>query len=407
VPHPRDIRSLFVVLTARCNLTCGYCYQNDKSARRMDWETLRASLDWILGARGEEVELVFFGGEPLLEMPFIRRAVDYLEPQIPRGRRVKYGLVTNGTLMRGDTLDYLVAHHVDTQLSFDGVPAAQDVRGAGTFGVLDRLLDGLRERSPGFFSDELSIAITVQPVTVGHLADSVAYFLDKGVQRIGVSPVFTGSASWRVEQIHDLETQFDRILESSLDRYWATGEIPFGGFEADDAPNMHRPDALGMCGVARGEQPVVDVDGQVHGCVTFADSFQRFPSAFLKDRLASIRLGDLRDPVLPERFARFEESVHAAGIFHDKQLKRSSYRACGDCEYLTECMVCPVSIGHIPGNQDPHRVPDFPCAFNLVMLGARDRFQAAIDPRNLLRDGEQEPDDLRALAELTRGAGGP
>ena len=46
-----------------------------------------------------------------------------------------------------------------------------------------------------------------------------------------------------------------------------------------------------MCGVGRGETPSVDVDGQMHGCVMFADSYQVFPAAFLRNRFEAMRMG--------------------------------------------------------------------------------------------------------------------
>jgi hypothetical protein len=118
----------------------------------------------------------------------------------------------------------------------------------------------------------------------------------------------------------------------------------------------------------------VDVDGQVHGCVTFAGSFQSFPSTFLKSRIDSLSLGDVRDPGLADRYEAFPEAVRRAAIFHAKHDKYSSYGRCGECLYLESCSVCPMSIGHIPGNEDPDRVPDFSCAFNLVSLRYREIF---------------------------------
>jgi len=66
--------------------------------------------------------------------------------------------------------------------------------------------------------------------------------------------------------------------------------------------------------------------------------------------------------------------VKAAKIFDNKREKFSSYRECEGCKYLYECSICPVSICHVPGNSDPNRVPDMPCALNLVLLAARERF---------------------------------
>jgi hypothetical protein len=70
----------------------------------------------------------------------------------------------------------------------------------------------------------------------------------------------------------------------------------------------------------------------------------------------------------------YEDAVRRTEIFHDKQDKYSSYARCGSCRFLTTCGVCPVSIGHRRGGEDPHRVPDLQCAFYLVSLSYQARF---------------------------------
>ena len=74
-----DLQTLEIILTSRCNLCCSYCCQNARTARSMEWETLRASLDLILRSRREKVALLFIRGEPLLEFRLLRRAVEYVE----------------------------------------------------------------------------------------------------------------------------------------------------------------------------------------------------------------------------------------------------------------------------------------------------------------------------------------
>jgi sulfatase maturation enzyme AslB (radical SAM superfamily) len=371
---PGDVRTVNVVLTAGCNLRCGYCYQNDKKARSMDWDTLRATADLALGSRHDEVRILFVGGEPLLAFPLMRRAVEYVEAARPPHKTVRYDLITNGTLLRDEEARFLVDHDFEVQLSFDGVREVQDIRGPGTFAVLDRLLDSLRVRHPAFYANNLSVSLTLLAATVPRLADSVAYFFRKGVGQIAVSPAVTHQADWRAEDRAELDRQFARIFQRSVRHYRRTGEVPFLLFRRELEDSPHRPQAQSLCGVGRGETPAVDVDGQVTGCLLFAESYQKFPTAFLRTRLAPMRMGDLRDPQLPQRMAAYPEAARAAAIFHDKQDKYSSYARCGDCRFLEDCAVCPVSIGNQPGNQDPNRIPDFLCAYNLVSLAYRERF---------------------------------
>ena len=102
--------------------------------------------------------------------------------------------------------------------------------------------------------------------------------------------------------------------------------------------------------------------------------------------IEGIQWGDVRDVELESRLATYPERVKQAEIFDDKQLKRSSYGSCRDCRFLATCSVCPTAIGHIPGNADPHRVPDFLCAFNLVSLKHRALFPLS-RPKAVSRKG--------------------
>ena len=114
-----------IILTAGCNLRCSYCYQNDKKARSVDWDTLRASLDLALRSRHEKVNLLFIGGEPLLEFALMQRAVAYVEEAKACHKRIHYEIITNGMLLAEQHVEFFAAHDFDVQLSFDGVPAAQ------------------------------------------------------------------------------------------------------------------------------------------------------------------------------------------------------------------------------------------------------------------------------------------
>lgn len=393
---PTEIRDVQVILTAGCNLRCSYCYQNDKKAQAMSWDTLRAAADLLLASHEPNRRLLFIGGEPLLEFPLIRRGVEYLEAKRPPGVTVGYGVATNGTLLADDHADFLAAHGFDVQLSFDGVAPAQQLRGRGTFAVLDRLLDRLEAGHRELFKRKLTVAITLVPATIRHLADSIEYFLGKGVGRITISPAITHQPDWREEMIEALSEQFDRMHRASLEHYRRTREVPLQTFRREQQEMSDAPRRLSMCGIGGGSTVTVDANGQVHGCVMFAESYQVLPTAFLRTRLGAMRMGDLRAPELPQRLAAYPAAARAAGIFDDKQDKYSSYGRCGECRFLRECSVCPVSIGHDPANTDPRRVPDFQCAYNLVSLRSRERFpaQPGLRQRILGEDVEVELTNL-------------
>lgn len=375
-----DFRGLTLILTAQCNSHCSYCYQTAKKPRRMDWATIRAAIDLAFNSYSPEIKMVFLGGEPLLEFPKIRRAVEFSCRNAPVEKHVRYAIGTNGLLVTDQIAAFLDEHDFEVQLSFDGIARAQNYRRKGTFVLIDRLLDRLRERHPDLFRNKVRINTVLISSTIPYFADSIRYLMKKGVGRIAVSPSFTPSTGWTDEGIQDLDTQFSRIYDESMRHLEKTGEVPFCLFRKTTADNRRSVADGGMCSVTGGKNLTVDVDGQVYGCVMLAESYQEFPSAFLKMRLAPLRMGNLHDSGFCKRHAAFPEAVRGAEIFHHKQDKYSSYGRCRKCRYLNRCSVCPVSIGYDPGNTDPHRVPDFICAFNMVALKYRDRFPCIRNP---------------------------
>jgi uncharacterized protein len=387
------IRIITVVLTADCNLSCRYCYQNAKKSRSMTWATLRTSLDLILTSRPAEVKVLFLGGEPLLEFPLIRQAVEYVEKKRTADKHVKYIINTNGTLLTEEIIAFLEEHSFAIRISFDGV--AQDARGAGTFVVLNRLLDRLREERTTFLCRNVTICMTVTPATIALLPESIDYFLEKGVPSISLGASITAAGSWKISRIDELDSLFDRVFDRSL-RYWQKkGEIPVLVFRSEFAPP---PDALGnrpMCALTEGNILTVDVDGQTYGCPVLAGSYQKLATGGLHDRWATMRMGSIYDPRFAERHAAFPQATRLTRMFDRKEDKYSSYRRCGECRYFHVCSVCPGSIAHVPGNKDPNRVSDFCCAFNQISLKQRDRFPGQREPMNL-RNG---PAGAEALME--------
>jgi sulfatase maturation enzyme AslB (radical SAM superfamily) len=373
-----SVGGVHAVLTSACNLRCVYCYQDAKGKQVMDWRTLRQAVDLLLASKRWDARLTFYGGEPLLRFDLVRRAVEYARERTGGYPWPRFAIITNGTLLTREVADFLALHRVRTRISFDGVRESQDLRGRGTFRVLDGLLSRLRRDHSAFFREHVEIASVFSSRTMPLIAESFDYFLHEGVQQIALSPVTTWDAEWETGRIDDLDAQFEELHRFSLRHLRRTGEVPLVLFRKD-GPDPHRGPVCGaLCDVGRGESLVVDVDGEIVACPLFAESFQTL-SPFLRRRLDPMRLGSVHEPGLPSRLAVLPAAARAARIFDRKQDKYSSYRSCGRCRFARTCHVCPVSIGWIPGNDDPNRIPDHFCAFNMVSLKWRERFP--VSPR--------------------------
>jgi sulfatase maturation enzyme AslB (radical SAM superfamily) len=316
----------------------------------------------------------FTGGEPLLEPELLRRAVRHVEKRRGQGE-LAFVLTTNGTLLTRELVDFLVEHAFRIRLSFDGVAAAQDLRSPGTFAVLDRLLELLQREYPEYLRKSLDVGMTLLPSMIPRLAESVRYFMAKGVPHIGMAPRSTWDPDWNNAGRDELRAQVDRILKLSVRHYRRTGLVPVEFLSGAPVRSFEAPTDEFLCGSVRGLAMVVDPDGRAWACPLLAESLRTLPP-LAAEASRVVALGDVRDPALRTRLRRLPSRARALRVFTHKRVKHSSYGRCADCQFVVDCHVCPASICNIPGNEDPDRVPDFVCAFNQVTLAARERFDS-------------------------------
>ena len=219
----------------------------------------------------------------------------------------------------------------------------------------------------------VSVAATITPGNVRHLAGSVEYLMSTGVRTIRIAPAMGLRSGWNDANLRALAAQFRVVADLALPYYRRTGRVPLGVFRA--ASVRAADPSLPMCGIANGTEAVVDVDGQVYACSPVLPVFGVPAPPLLGRASRAMRLGNVANPRLGERLASSFEAVRATGLFGPRGDLRASRGPCRACRYAGDCVVCPLTIAYEPGNADPRRVPDSICAFNRAALAGRERFQ--------------------------------
>jgi uncharacterized protein len=211
-----------------CNLGCTYCYKEDLAVpargERMSFETAARSVDLLLAqaAARSKAGIVFFGGEPLTNVPLIRQVVDYAEE---RGREaskhIDFSLTTNATLLTEELIEYFDAHRFGISVSMDGPRAVHDrnrrtVGGRGTYEVVARkarlLLERYRSKPVGA-RVTLTAGTTEVEAVHKHLRDEM------GFHEVGYAPVTAaGSAGHALSDVElaEVYTGFERLGEQYL-----------------------------------------------------------------------------------------------------------------------------------------------------------------------------------------------
>jgi uncharacterized protein len=136
-----------VVLNLDCNLDCGYCFEDRfRGHKYMSQETAALLVEYVIREhmeQGRDVELNFYGGEPLLSVPLLREvALPIREAARVRGTRFSFSLTSNATLLTRPLVEELLPLGlVRANLTLDGPREVHDrqrpfVSGKGSFDLI-------------------------------------------------------------------------------------------------------------------------------------------------------------------------------------------------------------------------------------------------------------------------------
>jgi uncharacterized protein len=212
-----------------CNLSCTYCYKEDLATpargEKMSLATAQEAVRMLLRESPDEprYSIVFFGGEPLTNLPLIRQVVEWTEPLIASlGKRVDFSITTNATLLDEATIDYLQAHRFGIAVSIDGPKAIHDrnritVGGRGTYDVVARKVRLLLER---YRARPVGARVTLTRGTTNVIAIWDHLFNELGFAEVGFAPVTAGdNAAFNLKE-DELEAVFAG-MRALGDRYVA------------------------------------------------------------------------------------------------------------------------------------------------------------------------------------------
>lgn len=136
--HPAlsELRFLSILPTSRCNFRCKYCYAaGEHSGCELAPAQIHGIIDFFLSpqrtAHAGHSITVIGGGEPLCRADLTLEAFEYAALCARRWQKnLDLTLVTNGSLLTGETVDFLLRNEIRTRISFEVLPEIQsDQRG--------------------------------------------------------------------------------------------------------------------------------------------------------------------------------------------------------------------------------------------------------------------------------------
>lgn len=128
------IKALCLHVAHTCNLNCSYCfasqgkYHGDRAI--MSLEVGKRALDFLIENSGtrRNLEVDFFGGEPLMNFDVVKELVAYAREQEKiHNKNFRFTLTTNGVLIDDDVIEFANKECSNVVLSLDGRKEIHDL----------------------------------------------------------------------------------------------------------------------------------------------------------------------------------------------------------------------------------------------------------------------------------------
>ena len=274
------VKALCLHVAHTCNLNCSYCfasqgrYQGDRAL--MSFEVGKRAMDFLIENSGtrRNLEVDFFGGEPLMNFDMVKKLVAYCREQEKiHNKNFRFTMTTNGVLIDDDVIDFCNKECHNVVLSLDGRKEVndrfrKDYAGRGSYDtIVPKFQEFVKKRgdknyymrgtythyNPDFAADVI------------HLAD------DLGFKEISMEPVVAPADMpyALTEDDKPIILENYNILARHYLQRWREGKgYNFFHFNVDFAGGPCLPKRLSGCGSGH-DYLAVSPEGDLYPCHQF------------------------------------------------------------------------------------------------------------------------------------------
>lgn len=271
-PHPqwnissKKIERITLHVSNDCNLRCKYCYANgghyNQARDMMDVQTAEAFVSFCMQTFTDIGTIVFFGGEPCLNLPVMKYVCNRFE-ELYAAKQIsflpQFGIITNGTIINEDIIHFIQAHLAFITVSIDGNKEVHDANrvfanGKGSYDKIAMFIQTLQQRTN---------------IPIKYEATYTQYHIDNGYTQRDVADFMEHEFGLKGEVIEEMSVQ-----SSCTEDYWANytfedwkkkglSHYPEGFWSVLSAISSKRPKV--MCGIAH-TIFAVSTHGDIYPC---------------------------------------------------------------------------------------------------------------------------------------------
>ena len=223
------VKALCLHIAHDCNLACRYCFAEEGEyhghRELMTFEVGKKALDFLIHNSGERVnlEVDFFGGEPLMNWDVVKNLVKYgREQEKIYNKKFRFTLTTNGVLLNDEVMEFCNKEMGNVVLSIDGRKEVHDRmrpfrKGAGSY---DLIVPKFQKLADSRNQMNYYVRGTFTHYNLD-FAEDVLHLADLGFKQISVEPVValpSDDYSIKEEDLPVIMEQYDYLAKEMVKR---------------------------------------------------------------------------------------------------------------------------------------------------------------------------------------------
>lgn len=276
------IKAMCLHVAHACNLKCTYCFASQGEykgkAALMDLETGKKALDFLVAhsKQRRQLEVDFFGGEPLLNWDVVKSLVQYGRKLEQKHHKIfRFTITTNGMLLDDEKIDFINEHMENVVLSLDGRKAVNDQMRPGHFGessydeIVPKFKRLIQRRKKGTYYIRGTFTRNNLDFT-----EDVQHYYDLGFDITSLEPVVADpkeAYAIQKEDIPHILAEYDKLAERYISLKRKNPKFSFYHFvmNMNEGPCVARK--ISGCGAGNNYVSVTPT-GDIYPCHQFVDN---------------------------------------------------------------------------------------------------------------------------------------
>ena len=319
-----------------CNLRCKYCFV-EHSSDAMDFETARKAIDFeierALKLNQKEINVTFFGGEPLLKFDMIKELTHYTNKNT--NLKITFDLVTNGLLFDKEISTFFIENNFTVGISLDGTPGNHDlnrvdVHGNPTYNKIMKNIDNIRhyEEKTGKI---MQVSMVVAKNTYNNLYENLLSIINLGFRKIVIGLEEYGywnEEEWTIDDFSKIKSELKKSIELYLDKSEEGNPFAWNFIDGEVKKLIHkRKNYFCGCGIINN---FITTDGSIYPC-TFCTK-------------EAAKIGHIQEGVYENAIEKFK--------YYDRKLSDK----CENCNIKDYCSSCDCLMKNLENNDEFYKV---------------------------------------------------